>query len=139
MVHALEEAARVTKPDGMLIDLRPAPVHRRLSILHGGDLLPVGRLHEDLSDDHAADAAVRRFLRKGGLQRTLRTSFPCNRRVDTLADLRKFMNEFTSPGRGQASHERLIQRLERLWSETSGRKRVVISGPITMHVMRKKG
>ncbi len=32
MVHALREAHRVLKPDGLLLDLRPGPVHRRVGI-----------------------------------------------------------------------------------------------------------
>src|SRR5258708_34087586 len=65
MVHALQEARRVLKPGGILIELRPAPIHRRVWITRGGGDQLLGAMSEVLDDDRAANQAVAEVLRSG--------------------------------------------------------------------------
>src|SRR5215510_13314825 len=65
MGHALREAHRVLKPGGLLIDLRPAPAHRRVGIVSGGRYRRLGTTRESLDPDHAAGRALRRIRRTG--------------------------------------------------------------------------
>ena len=65
MVHALREAHRVIKPNGILIDLRPALVHRRVGIERAGRFRQLGRMYESLDDDREANRSVAYVLRAG--------------------------------------------------------------------------
>jgi hypothetical protein len=57
MVHALYEAQRVLHPNGIILDLRPAPVHRRVGIQSEAGYREVGVMRENLEDDYAANRA----------------------------------------------------------------------------------
>src|SRR5258708_38050854 len=82
MVHALQEARRVLKPGGILIELRPAPIHRRVWITSGGGDQLLGAMSEVLDDDRAANQAVAEVLRSGLFTREWRVQ----RRCDCLQD-----------------------------------------------------
>jgi hypothetical protein len=108
MVHALQQAARVLQPAGLLIDLRPAPVHRRAGIVHQSDILPVGSMHEDLASDRAADTALGRFIRGGSVRRRS-TTIDCHR---YLTGWLTFAS--TLPSSDVPAHARLLRRVEDL-------------------------
>ena len=64
MVHALHEAHRVLKPGGLLLDLRPGAVHRRIGLEMDGEYLQVAVMGEKLDDDYAANRAVTEAIEK---------------------------------------------------------------------------
>jgi len=91
MVHALHEAHRVLKPHGTLIDLRPAPKHRRVGLSDGRHWQLVGVMREKFVDDIAANRAVARVLREGLYQRESQIDFDLDRVMDTIADFRVWL------------------------------------------------
>ena len=139
MVHALEQAARVVQPGGLLIDLRPAPVHRRVGVIRGADILPAGSMREELSSDRLADAALKRFLRSRRADRLVRKLFVCNRYLENPKAFRAYIAEFASAGELPRPHDWLIRRVDQAWQDLPGKKRVIISAPLMMTVMRRKG
>jgi hypothetical protein len=78
MVHALTEIQRALRPGGVLIDLRPIRAPRQLEVIRDGGSLVVGDfdvLEGDDPDDEAANAAVRRVVQEGLLNRERDGSF----------------------------------------------------------------
>jgi SAM-dependent methyltransferase len=136
MVHALEEAHRVLKPDGILIDLRPAPAHRQLGLGVGRRWQRVGSLHEILDDDHAADAAVATVVRRGMFRPEKRTRFMLDRVLDSAQEVRDFIVEFDQR-RDNSPHERLVARLERQHGDDIEKRKVSIRGPMHLAVFSK--
>ena len=136
MVHALQEAHRVLKPNGILIDLRPAPAHRRLGIGEGRRWQFVGRLHEVLDDDHAADAAVARVVRQGLFGTEKRTEFQLDRVLDAVEEARDFLADFDQR-RDLPPHTPLLKRLERRYSRLRQPQKIVVRGPMHLAILRK--
>ena len=136
MVHALQEAQRVLKPNGILIELRPAPEHRRLGLGEGRRWRPFGRLHERLDDDHAADAAVAQVLRQGYFRRERRITFQLDRVMDTMEELRAWMTDFDER-RNLAAHTALLHRFERSHARLEHPPKIVVRGPLRLAVLRK--
>lgn len=137
MVHALHEARRVLKPNGILIDLRPALVHRRVGIERAGRFRQLGRMYESLDDDRAANRSVASVLRAGLFRAEWHTQFACRRVMDSLSDFRTFIGEFVAPGTDLPSHDRLIQRVQRALETTERTMKIVVRGPLMMNVLRK--
>ncbi len=136
MVHALNEARRVLVPNGLLIDLRPAPVHRRVGISRGKGWNLVGVMRERFADDYAADRAVRQVLRQGWLKPVRRMRFDCPRIMDTLEEFRAWLDEFVQPG-DIPSHDWLVKRLAKALEGKSSRCKIVVRGPLVMQVLAK--
>ena len=138
MVHALREAHRVLKPDGILIDLRPAPKHRRVGLGEGQRWQLVGVMREKFDDDLAADHAVTQILREGLFRRETRAEFDLERVMDTMQDFRAWLDEFVQLGK-LPSHVWLVNRLERAQKKQRAGTKIVVRGPLRMSVMRKLG
>lgn len=137
MVHALREAHRVLKPNGILVDLRPALVHRRVGIERAGCYRQLGTLREPLDDDRAANRSVSYVLRSGLFKAEWRTQFDCRRVMDSLSDFRTFMDEFVTLRTDLPPQQWLIQRVERAVNTTGGKKKIVVRGRLLMNVLRK--
>ena len=137
MVHALHEVWRVLRPDGLLIDLRPAAVHRRVGVLQAERYRPVGVMRETFDDDRAADRAVTEVEREGLFKAERRAVFACNRTMDSLDEFQKWLADFVKLGK-QPSHDWLVRRVKRALDVTGGKARVVVSGPLVLRVLRKQ-
>ncbi|MEX0765818.1 MAG: hypothetical protein WD140_03345, partial [bacterium] len=72
------------KPNGILIDLRPGLVHRRVGIERAGRFRQLGRMYESLDDDRAANRSVASVLRAGLFRAEWHTRFDCRRVMDSL-------------------------------------------------------
>jgi len=137
MVHALHEAHRVLRPEGRLIDLRPAVVHRRVGLTSGGHFHVLGAMREALDLDRTANRAVAHVLRERRFQAEGRIQFECRRVLDSLDDLRAFVAEFATIRPDFPSHDWLIRRAERAVSAARGDEKLVVTGPLVMRVLRK--
>jgi hypothetical protein len=136
MVHALSEAHRVLRPGGVLIDLRPEAVHRRIGLGEGRRWRLVGVMREGFEEDHAADGAVRRALRDGLFRPGRRQRFVLDRVMDSVADLRTWIAEF-GQRRALESHAWLLARVERGLKRTPAR--IVGRGPVMLRPLHKLG
>ena len=136
MVHALREGHRVLRPGGMLIDLRPASVHRRIGLGEGRAWRLVGVMREPLEEDHRADRAVERVIREGLFRVSARGAVLLERVMDDLDDFRAWLTEFNQR-RVISAHSWLIHRLERARRMRS--VRIVSRGPLTIRVLEKLG
>ncbi len=79
MVHALNEIRRVLVPDGIILDLRPLLDRWPVEVAWHAGNREVGRavdLQEPLSDDAAANAAMRALMDTGDLKREREELFP---------------------------------------------------------------
>jgi hypothetical protein len=134
MVHALREAHRVLKPDGLLLDLRPGPVHRRVGIEVDGQYRQVAIMNESLKDDYAANRAITEALQEGLFKRVSRIQVNCNR-IMALKDFAGWLADF--PVDRGAPQERLIRIIERSFKAAGKKKKVVVKGPLVLKVLRK--
>lgn len=137
MVHALEEAWRVLKPDGPLIDLRPAMVHRTVGVAGAEGFRRVGVMHEDWTDDVAANRAVAGVVRRGLFRRARRERFDCARVMDTLERFRDWIAYPVSLGK-LPPHDRLVERVEAVLEQMRGRTSIVVNGPLDLQVLIKR-
>ena len=140
MVHALREAQRVLQPNGILFDLRPAPVHRRIGIQSAAGIQQVGAMREDLTDDYAANQAVKQVLREGLFKSERSTQFKCNRVMDSLKEFQTWLFDFTTLGReGSSAHDWLSQRVEQVYYSIPGKKKIIIHSPLQLRRLRVLG
>jgi hypothetical protein len=137
MVHALLEAHRVLVPGGILLDLRPAIVHREVGIARAGRYQRVGRMHERFHDDRAASQAVADVVRQGLLKPAGRIRFGCNRYLDSPRELAAWWDEFVRKGK-LPPHDRLVQSIERAFLAAPAGTRVVVKGPVDLKVLYKQ-
>jgi SAM-dependent methyltransferase len=136
MVHALREAYRVLKPGGLLIDLRPAPAHRRVGIVSGGRYRRLGITRESLDLDRAAERALRRVRRAGLFRLETDIRFDCRRVMDTPADFRAWVSEQVAR-RGAPPHDWLIRRVERVFGRARTGRSLVMQGPVVVRALRR--
>jgi len=134
MVHALREVHRVLRREGVLIDLRPAAVHRRIGIGRDRRWKLAGVMQEDFRDDHAADRAVRRAVREGWLRRGRRIEVMVDREMDSMEDFREWLGEF-GQRRALPGHASLVRRTARA-HDTSGLP-IVCRAPVVLQVLRR--
>lgn len=137
MVHALREAHRVLKPDGLLIDLRPAAVHRRVGVTEGGGYRLPWVMRENFDDDHAADRAVAQVVGEGLFKAEGRTRFACYRVMDTVDDFQEWLTDFLNKG-NFPSHDWLVRRVERALKASDGKASIVVSAPLVLRALRKQ-
>lgn len=137
MVHALHEAQRVLQPNGILLDLRPAPVHRRVGIQSAAGVQEIGVMREDLTDDYAANRAVKQVLREGLFKSEQFTQFNCNRVMDRLKEFQTWLLEFTTLSRERSSaHDWLFERVEHAYRAIPGKKKIVVHAPLMLRRLR---
>jgi len=138
MVHALQEAHRVLRPHGLLIDLRPAPAHRRVGLQRGRRWTLIGIMKEDLSDDHSANQAVKTAIGRGLFRREAFDRFEVTRHVGSLSSFRAWLEDFVLRS-GLPPHPWLVDRVAAALAGGSTRAKVVVRGPLELRVLRKRG
>lgn len=136
MVHALRQVHRVLKANGVLIDLRPAAVHRRVGIAHHGRFQLVGAMRERFDDEHAADRAVRQVLEEGLFRTVWRSQLGCRRVMDTPNDLRQFVDEFVASS-DTPPHDWLLRRVDHALHQKRTRWKIEVRGPLKIGVLGK--
>lgn len=135
MVHALTEAHRVLKPNGLLLDLRPAASHRRAGVGEGKRWTQVGVMRENFDDDIASDRAVKQVIREGWFTQEKLIEFELDRVMDTLPDFRAWLDDFSTDK--LPSHDWLYQRVERALEKKRAGTRIAVRGLMRLRVMRQ--
>lgn len=135
MVHALTEAHRVLKPDGILLDLRPAASHRRAGLGEGNRWKQVGVMRENLDDDIASDRAVIQVIRDNLFRQEKLFEFDLDRVMDTLSDFRAWLDDFDVDK--LPSHEWLYLKVERALAKKPKGTRIAVRGLMRMRAMIK--
>jgi len=136
MVHALTEAHRVLKPNGILMDLRPAAKHRRAGLGEGNRWKQVGVMRENFDDDIASDRAVKQVIRDGLFQEESLVEFDLDRVMDTLQDFRAWLDDFTVDKNYKSpSHDWLYQRVERALKKKRADTKIAVRGLMRLRVL----
>src|SRR5262245_61777543 len=135
MVHALTEAHRVLKPNGILIDLRPAAKHRRAGLGEGEQWKFIGAMQEPFDDDYAADRAVKQVIREGLFRKELQMQFNLDRVMDTLQDFRAWLDDF--PDDKVPPHDWLFEKVEKAFADQPMGTKVTMRGPLRLDALRK--
>jgi hypothetical protein len=138
MVHALSEAWRVLEPEGLLIDLRPAMVHRRVGVDGGGRFRLAGVARETFETEAASNEAMARGIGDGLFRLERHVRVPCSRKMDGLAEFREWLEGFVRL-ENLPSHDWLFARVASVWSASRGRRRIVVSAPLDLNVLRRAG
>jgi hypothetical protein len=136
MVHALRQLHSLLKPDGILLDLRPAAKHRQVGLGERKRWTVVARMREDLTDDRAANTALKRAAALGLFQPESNREFELDRVMDTLDDFREWMSDFPS-GKLAPEDDRLYRRVERALAKVRPGTRIVARGPLSLVVLRR--
>ena len=136
MVHALLESRRVLKPDGLLIDLRPASVHRRVGFAKGDSYRLRWVMREHFDDDRAADRAVAQVVSEKLFKVERRLKFDCYRVMDRIEEFVAWLDDFINKGNFE-SHDWLVRRLERKLQGADAKTRIVVSAPLVLRALRK--
>ena len=96
MVHALAEARRVLKPDGILIDIRPLNGQWPIEVASIRGVQETGRvddLPEPLNADRASNEAMREVESRGWFRREQEELFPFFYSWDTPSEMEQFIAE----------------------------------------------
>ena len=136
MVHALRQARRVLKTDGLLLDLRPAAIHRSVGIEIDGAYQQVAKMEEVFHGDYAANGAVKTMIEAGLLKLTSRIRFDCTRRMDRFSDFRTWLDEYISLGEVRRP-EKLAEKVRKALRSYNGKARIVVLGPVDLRVLVK--
>ncbi len=95
MVHALKEAWRVLRPEGMLIDLRPISTNAALEVLVHDTFVSAGQIDESpgLPVDLAADEAILQMINMGAFGESERIGFEVSFYWQSLAGMQAYTAE----------------------------------------------
>lgn len=137
MVHALREVWRVLRPDGILLDLRPAIEHCRVGIVRAGRYTDLGRISEDFDGSRAANRAVAHVLGLKLFRMARRTRFECEVSFSSSGALREWIADYADTEDAR-SHERLVQRAERAIRGSPTQAKIVARIPLVLKVLRKQ-
>ncbi len=134
MVHVLQEAHRVLKPGGLMIDLRSAPSDRDIGVRFNKRWRVVGTVNLWVSDDRAADGAVKRVLKQGLFEEIRVSDFALRRYLDSPDELRDYFAQWpeASPDPG------IVECAERFFEIHPRGARIEIRGYLTLRILRKK-
>jgi len=135
MVHALTEAQRSLKQNGVLIDLRPSPKHRHIGLGVGKRWESMGAMRETFEEDYASNRAVKQVIKSGLFALESTTTFELDRVMDTLDDLREWLADFSIER--LSSHQWLIDKIEQVQKETRTRRKLTVRGPMILNVLKK--
>ena len=137
MVHALHECHRVLRPEGALIDLRPAAVHRQVGIETAGRFRRLAVMRERFTEERAADRAVARVVREGLFTVDARRRFPCDRTMDTVPEFEEWLAIAIRLSKWPR-HEWLVRLLAGRLQALGAGARIVVRGPMDLAVLRKR-
>lgn len=136
MVHALRQCHRVLRAEGVLIDLRPAAVHRLVGLERAGRFRRVAVMREKFAEEHAADRAVAKVVLHGLFKTEARRRFPCVRSMDTLREFEEWLENAIRLSRWPR-HDWLVARLAGRLDRARAATKIVVRGPMDLFVLRR--
>jgi SAM-dependent methyltransferase len=137
MVHALQQCHRVLRPEGALIDLRPAAVHRLVGIETADRFRRLAVMRERFTDERAADRAIARVVREGLFTVAAQRRFPCDRTMDTVREFEEWLETAIHLSKWPR-HGWLVRRVARRLEARVAGSRIVVRGPMDLAVLRKR-
>ena len=137
MVHALREAKRVLRPGCLLIDLRPAIAQRLVMSRHAGRLQRISAFREPSERDREANKAISLALGEGLFVLEAVTEFKCSWVLHSIDECREWLSEFVHDS-SSPSHATLLGRVQRAFSQATGKCSIVIRAPLVMTVLRSE-
>jgi len=93
-------------------------------------------MRERFDDDRAADRAIRQVLEEGLFKEEWKSQFNCRRVMDTLKDLRYWVDEFVASS-DLSPHDWLVRRVERALNQKRAAWKIEVRGPLQVRVLRK--
>ena len=136
MVHALREAHRVLAPDGVVVEARPAAIHRRVAVQSGKVRRHVGVMRENFHRERHADRAVASAVRAGWFREGTVRNFSSTRTMETLEDYCAWLGELYAVT-DSPPHEWLVERIERALEKAPEGSRIIITAPVTVRLLKK--
>lgn len=136
MVHALREAHRVVAPGGVVVEMRPAAIHRRVAVQRGKTRRHMGVMRENFHRERDADRAVAKAIRAGWFRERSIRSFSCTRIMDTLEDYCTWLGEFYAVT-DSPPHEWLVKRIENALETAPDGSRIIVTAPVTVRLLKK--
>ncbi len=134
MVHALHEAHRVLNAGGLAVDLRPANHNRLIGVRLNGQWHAVGSVNLWVSDDRAADDAVKRVVKQKLFEEIRTTDFAIRRYLDSPRELRDYFTQWPEA----PPNPRLVEGVKRFFHIHPHGTRIEIRGFLTLRLLRKK-
>ena len=136
-MHALQEAWRVLKPDGILIDLRPATEQSRVGITRAGQFSQIGETLISFDDFMAADQAFNQVIQMGRFTPRHSDQFLCTLITPSYKQLREWIYDPEQPDSEQHSDWLVNQVRQAMKAEPSPVK-MMISHQIVLRVLDKR-
>jgi hypothetical protein len=145
MVHALRIVHNLLRDGGLLIDIHPVAVPRRVEVRIDGETVPVGATVDAarFATYRLADRALSQVVREGLFVPAGREVFTFTVHADTLPDLLAYFAErewsATFERRPTVLEESIRQRITHLYREPGGRKEIVLHRPAGVTWFRRAG
>jgi hypothetical protein len=135
MVHALRSVHNLLREGGLLVDIHPVAVPRRVDVRIDGRPVPVGATLDAprFATYRLADRALSQVVRERLFTPAGRETFTFTVHADTLPDLLTYLGEWewsaTFQGRPTDLEEAIRQRIAWLYGEPGGHKEIVLHRP----------
>lgn len=112
MVHALEEAWRVLRPDSYAIDLRPTSRHSHVGFIQRGRFVSIAATEENLKDYRAAGAALVQVKDMRLFSQCYESRFSITTTFSSSEDLKEWLYDLDESV-PTSSSDRLVERVEK--------------------------
>jgi hypothetical protein len=126
----------VLRAEGVLIDLRPASIHRLVGLQTAGRFRRLAVMREKFAEERAADRAVAKVVRHGLFKADARRRFPCVRSMDTLREFEEWLENAIRLSKWPR-HDWLVTRLAGRLERARAATKIVVRGPMDLRVLRK--
>jgi hypothetical protein len=135
MVHALRNVHNLLRDGGLLVDIHPVAVPRRVEVRIDGEPVPVGATTDAarFATYRLADRALSQVVKERLFIPAGREVFTFYVHADTPSDLFAYLAEWewsaTFRGRPTDLEEAIRQRITYLYQESGGKKEIVLHRP----------
>lgn len=137
MVHALQEAWRVLRPNSCLIDLRPATEHARIGLIRDGRFTIQWKAEESLESYRAASRSLKivedlRLFSRGHSGR-----FTCTTIFPSAQHLKDWLYDWYESGSTNEADD-LVKRIENASTQSELTGQITAKVPFMLKVLVKR-